>query len=164
MSKKQRFPERYPPNWDDRRRIALSATSFRCVLCNARAEEVHHAYYSQARLGCERVFDQLFPLCKLCHKIAHRRINWIWDKIDPCWGNRNTEAFRQQLLQASVRFQGAKITPVLKPATPAPVQMPVRPTSKPRRAGFFKSQEFAALTIITAYAGLLYWIVQIRHA
>lgn len=134
----------------------MSATSFRCVLCDGRAEEVHHAYYSKARLGCERVFDQLFPLCKLCHKIAHRRVNWLWDKIDPCWGNRNTEAFHQQLLQASVRFESAKITPVLKPANPVPVQMPFRPAQKRHQLSFWKSQEFVALVIIVVYGALLF--------
>jgi len=56
-------------------------------------EELHHANYSGNHLG-----QNWFPVCERCQtKVCHNPKNWILDKKNPVWGNRNTEEFTKRL-------------------------------------------------------------------
>jgi alkyl sulfatase BDS1-like metallo-beta-lactamase superfamily hydrolase len=57
------------------------------------SSEIHHAFYGNDIIGWS-----VFPVDAECHaKICHSKENWITDKDNPVWGNRNTEEFIKKL-------------------------------------------------------------------
>jgi hypothetical protein len=74
-------------------------------LCHKRTPnlEAHHSKYTDwlgfAIAGREKVGVNIFPLCLSCHSLAHRKINYIKDRKNPIFGNRNTKEFHQGLLK-----------------------------------------------------------------
>ncbi|WP_375511432.1 hypothetical protein [uncultured Nostoc sp.] len=74
--------------------IAHRKTHNYCVVClTNKSEEIHHAYYGNDIIGIST-----FPTCYRCHdEIFHSSINWIKSRINPVWGNRNTDEFITRL-------------------------------------------------------------------
>lgn len=57
--------------WNQTRKAALQRAGYRCQVCNSPDSlNVHHRTYE--RLGHEHPMD-LTVLCRVCHKIFHRR-------------------------------------------------------------------------------------------
>ena len=55
------------PAWRTKRRERLALDKGRCVVCGARAVNVHHITYE--RLGDENVRRDLVSVCRACHKL-----------------------------------------------------------------------------------------------
>lgn len=67
--------------------------NFCCYCLMNRSTNLHHAYYGKDEIGVST-----FPVCEQCHRQqCHSRQNWIKDKHNPVWENRNTEEFRERL-------------------------------------------------------------------
>ena len=91
-----------PLNWDARygknyKRLCTMAhrqTKGYCCYClSSKSEEIHHALYGNDIAGVS-----IFAVCDRCHtKVCHNRQNWIKDKKNPVWKNRNTEEFTARL-------------------------------------------------------------------
>lgn len=118
MAVKQDFPDRYASNWPKIRKDTLLRTGGLCVMCRAKACEVHHTRYSywdgrkwQRIAGKEQPLKDVFPLCRRCHGTAHSSQYWIWDKQNPDLGNRNTDDF--------VKYLQSCVKPRKKPQPPA---------------------------------------------
>lgn len=99
------FSGRYSSNWKRKAKHARKLVNYHCCLCLRRFRylEVHHACYAQKNghrvKNKERTGSHIFPLCKSCHKEAHRRENWQWDKENPELNNKNTPEFKQRLIR-----------------------------------------------------------------
>ena len=76
-----------------------------CVCCMVSpAQEIHHTSYGSDSLGIN-----WFPVCVKCHKQqCHSSENWIKDKDDPLWSNRNTEDF-VEMMQRNYRSLSSSI-------------------------------------------------------
>ena len=74
--------------------IAHRKTHNYCVVClTNKSEEIHHAYYGNDIIGVST-----FPTCYRCHnEICHSQLNWVKSRINPVWGNRNTNEFITRL-------------------------------------------------------------------
>ena len=86
------WERRYPKNWNAISLNCKQSTDFICCNCwENRAKHSHHTRYRflflRPRKWAIGIF--LFPLCEPCHKIAHRRLNYIKSER-PLWGNKNT--------------------------------------------------------------------------
>lgn len=73
--------EKYPEDWTSISLFVRNKLPFeRCSYCWInKSEETHHSlyricYFIKPRKWASGIF--LFPLCKKCHLIAHRQINW----------------------------------------------------------------------------------------
>ena len=114
----QQYDDRYSSSWSHTSRMARKAVNYRCCNCWwRRADSTHHAQYSfYDCLGIRRkvkdherqeVGRSLFPVCGeseesgSCHYWLHCKGNWIVNRSDRVWGNRNTPAALNQL---RVRF------------------------------------------------------------
>ncbi|MBW4675913.1 MAG: hypothetical protein KME52_18400 [Desmonostoc geniculatum HA4340-LM1] len=110
------MPDRTPPkrlrrksnsgksqlNWDARygknyKRVCAithrQTSGFCCYCLSAKSKEIHHALYGNDVAGFS-----IFAVCDKCHKrVCHSRQNWIKDKNNPVWKNRNTEEFISRL-------------------------------------------------------------------
>jgi hypothetical protein len=92
-------------NWGDRygnlkqyrKRAARAHESVNglCCCCLKRKSTVMH--HSSYRKSGDRRGDNWFPICKTCHTKAHSPQNWVKDKQNPIWKNRNTREFSRQL-------------------------------------------------------------------
>lgn len=54
--------------WGTKRRQVLERDNYCCVLCNSRADHVHHLTYD--RIYDESLYD-LISLCERCHEAIH---------------------------------------------------------------------------------------------
>jgi len=101
--------DRYSPQWGRIQKAAMAATDRKCCLCNRKAEQVHHARYSDwkgAIAGRERPGIDVFPVCLDCHNDqCHSKSNWVvpQGKRDRVLGSRNTDRFRRHLVQSYQR-------------------------------------------------------------
>jgi hypothetical protein len=87
---------RYADNWREVSRKAKEMAGWKCVLCEEKAVETHHALYKDkqgAIAGREIPGVHIFPLCESCHSHAHRRRNWRRNIRSPELGNKNTPAY-----------------------------------------------------------------------
>ena len=50
------------------------ATKNKCCICLAPAKESHHASY--INLGKEKIGEDIFGVCVLCHKALHDKLFW----------------------------------------------------------------------------------------
>ena len=72
---RQDFERWYPeylrsPAWRELRNQVLGRAGWRCEVCKAHAEEIHHLTY--ANVGNEALED-LQALCRTCHQKKHRK-------------------------------------------------------------------------------------------
>jgi hypothetical protein len=67
---------RYPPYWGQLSDFTIAVTLGQCSRCWwRRAKLAHHAWYPWYWLQIP--FLCLFPVCRHCHGVVHRQINWI---------------------------------------------------------------------------------------
>jgi hypothetical protein len=60
---------------------------------NNPSQELHHGFYGKDIIGIS-----IFPVCTRCHQmVCHSKENWIRDKTNPVWRNRNTASFLARL-------------------------------------------------------------------
>ena len=52
-----------------------AATNNKCCICLALSVETHHASYKN--LGKEKIGEDIFGLCLLCHKSLHESLLWL---------------------------------------------------------------------------------------
>lgn len=94
---------RYASNWPARSRSCRATTGHLCCLCRKRrATNAHHAMYRDILgrvAGREIAGIHIFPLCNRCHEKAHSRLNWIQNRQDFVWGNRNQPHFYWKLIR-----------------------------------------------------------------
>ena len=76
--------------------IAHSNVGGKCCCCKINdSQEIHHSSY---RKSGDRYGINIFPVCKYCHKnICHSTTNWLTNKDNPVWKNKNTPAFTKML-------------------------------------------------------------------
>lgn len=90
------YSKRYgnPKKYRKQCAIAHQSTHGLCCVCMVKkSEQLHHAYYGQDVIG-----ESVFPVCLRCHQtICHSSENWIVDKDDKVWKNRNTPKFIDRL-------------------------------------------------------------------
>lgn len=94
------YEARYAEGWSEISALAKEATGHRCVLCDRKAVETHHALYADGKgaiAGREIPGVHVFPLCGDCHKEAHSAENWTKDPIEPVTCNCSTERFYKRL-------------------------------------------------------------------
>ncbi len=60
------------PEWRMRREQAIARTKGSCEICGEIATDVHHLTYRN--IGAE-LSEDLMPVCRICHKIIHKREN-----------------------------------------------------------------------------------------
>jgi len=93
------YSKRYSPRWLLISKRAKIATKYHCCLCHRKDYqlETHHSTYQNwlgfPIAGRERLGVNIFPLCKSCHNKAHWKNNYIKDKKNPVFWNRNTKQF-----------------------------------------------------------------------
>ena len=51
-----------------------AATNNKCCICAAPSTETHHATY--LNLGKEKIGEDIFGVCLLCHKALHDKMLW----------------------------------------------------------------------------------------
>lgn len=94
------YDVRYGSNWDEIAWATRQMTGDRCCGCAHKAELTHHCYYALdirqgggvlfvPLVGQEQPGIQIFPMCRKCHEIVHKRKNWYHYRPCPVWGNRN---------------------------------------------------------------------------
>ena len=52
-----------------------AATNNKCCICLAPSAETHHASYKN--LGKEKIGEDIFGVCLLCHKALHNKFLWV---------------------------------------------------------------------------------------
>lgn len=57
--------------WKRKRYVVLKRDNWKCVICGAKATEVHHKKYLRKKIGKEPI-DWLISICKPCHYAQHR--------------------------------------------------------------------------------------------
>ncbi len=74
--------------------IAHKSVHGLCCVCLTRpSEELHHASYRNDKIGVT-----VFPVCRKCHQSeCHSPSNWMIDKNNRVWGNKNTPKFTKRL-------------------------------------------------------------------
>ncbi len=103
------FDDRYAANWPDISRFTRELADHACLLCDAPAEETHHALYrdrSGAIAGREIPGVHVFPLCRQCHQSdggAHDSANWYGDFKNPAEGNHQSPSYYQKLRKAWIK-------------------------------------------------------------
>lgn len=92
---------RYGFDWEIRSVAYRASLGGECTLCQARAAHAHHTNYKN--IGREIAGLDVFPLCERHHKEAHLKGRWIFCRVDPLWGNHNTEAYSRMLQDKYLR-------------------------------------------------------------
>lgn len=99
------YSKRYASNWTVISKQAKIATKYHCCLCHKKScnLETHHSMYKNwlgfPIAGREKLGVNIFPLCPHCHNKAHWKINYLKDRTNPVFGNKNTKQFSQSLRQ-----------------------------------------------------------------
>ncbi|MFN6475297.1 hypothetical protein [Nostoc sp. DedQUE07] len=87
---------RYGNTKNYKKQCAIAHKSVRglcCVCLTHPSQELHHAKY-----GCDRIGETVFPVCIDCHdNVCHSPKNWLKDKNNPVWKNKNTPEFTERL-------------------------------------------------------------------
>jgi hypothetical protein len=102
------FEDRYAPNWPDTSRFTRQLAGDRCILCDAPAEETHHALYLDREgpiRGREIPGVHVFPLCHPCHQSdggAHDSSSWYGDPKHPALKNHQAPSYYKKLRKAWV--------------------------------------------------------------
>ena len=94
------WSKRYADNWPAISRKTRKMTRDRCCLCLKKATVTHHCRYRDwkgAIAGREKPGADVFPICGRCHKLAHKKDNWIRVKGDRLLGHHNTAKFTARL-------------------------------------------------------------------
>ncbi len=109
----EEWAARYPKDWSSNVSPSCKkATKFICCDCwrlkTVSTLNTHHAKYRVFLVLKPRIWAAgiyLFPLCKECHKKAHSPQNYIKDRYDPVWRNRNTDAYIKYIRRRYIKLQ-----------------------------------------------------------
>lgn len=92
---------RYGFDWEVRSREIRASLRGECTLCCSPARHAHHANYKN--IGREIAGFDAFPMCEKHHTQAHLKGRWIFCRVDPLWGNHNTDAYTEMLKDKYLR-------------------------------------------------------------
>lgn len=58
--------------WQRKRFLVMKRDNWTCILCGAKATQVHHKKYAKKNIGNEPI-DWLVSVCKPCHEKLHNK-------------------------------------------------------------------------------------------